>query len=285
MKKNLFFTVFFLLLSCIVYAQELKVEPLKKLDRDLYARTNERLDLNDVPCAVVKVSVANADEYTFEGNIIGEVIYHKGEAIIYMTDRSRNLTIKSGKFGTIQYEFPERLERQVTYRLTLKLILPEDQKRKTLVMLEGGWHPSQTSFGAMVGIVAKHGAYLRFRSDFGSVSTDLECDDTGNLTSGGTGMPFFVEGASSKARLSITGGYLLRIAKPIYGYVGAGYGSRTLAWETGDGELVKNIDHSANGIATEIGAIGRLGNLAISLGCQTVNFKYMELSAGIGFFF
>jgi len=285
MKRNLFLTVLLLLLTTFVYAQELKIEPLEKLDRDLYARTHERLDLNDVPCAVIRVSVANSNEYTFEGNVVGEVVYHKGEAIVYMANRSRNLTIKSEKFGTIQYEFPERLERQVTYRLRLKVILPEDQKRKTLVMLEGGWHPSQTSFGAMVGIVAKHGAYLRFRSDFGSVSADMECDDTGNLTSGGTGMPFYVEGVSKKARLSITGGYLCRLAKPLYGYIGAGYGNRALAWETSEGEWVKNMDHSASGVAAEVGAIGRLGSFAFSLGCQTVNFKYLELSVGVGLFF
>ena len=113
----------------------------------------------------------------------------------------------------------------------------------------------------------------------------MECDDTGALTGGGSGLPYYVEGASSKARLSITGGYLFRVAKPLYGYVGGGYGSRTLAWETVEGELVKNADHSASGIAAEVGAIGRLGNFALSLGCQTVNFKYLEMSVGIGFFF
>ena len=285
MKKNLFLTGIFLLFCAVLHAQELKIEPLEKLERDLMPRTHERLDLNDEPCAILRVSVADVKDYTFEGNIVGDIIYNSGEAIIYMPGRTRNITIKSEKFGTIRYDFPERLEKQVAYRLRLKVILPEDQKRKTLVMLEGGWHPSQTSFGAMVGVVAKHGAYLRFRSDFGSASTDLECDDTGALTAGGSGMPYYVEGASSKARLSITGGYLFRVAKPLYGYVGAGYGSRTLAWETVEGELVKNTDHSASGIAAEVGAIGRLGNFALSLGCQTVNFKYLEMSVGIGFFF
>ena len=88
-----------------------------------------------------------------------------------------------------------------------------------------------------------------------------------------------------KARLSITGGYLCRIAKPLYAYVGAGYGNRALVWQTVEGEPVKNIDHSASGVAAEIGAIGRLGSFALTAGCQTVNFKYLELSVGIGFFF
>ena len=284
MRKSLFLCGCFLLLSTCLYAQELKPD-FKRLERDLLARTHQRLDLNDEPCAVVRVSAADIDSYTFEGNIIGEVEYKSGEAIVYMTKGSRNITVKSNKFGMLKYDFPEKLEKQVVYKLYLKLILPEDQKRKTLVMGEMGWRPSHTSFGVMVGIVAKHGAYLRFRSDFGSASAEYECDDTGALTAGGTGTPYYVEGATEKARLSITGGYLCRIAKPLYAYVGAGYGNRALVWQTVEGEPVKNIDHSASGVAAEIGAIGRLGSFALSLGCQIVNFKYMELGVGIGFFF
>lgn len=284
MRKNLLLCGFFILLSTFLHAQELKPS-FKVLERDLLARTQPRLDNNEVPCAIVRVSAADIETYTFEGNIIGDVVYESGEALVYMTKGSRNITVKSNKFGMLKFEFPEKLDKQVVYKLDLKLILPEDQKRKTLVMLEGGYHPSQTSFGVMAGIVAKHGAYVRFRSDFGSASADLECNDTGSLTAGGSGTPYYIEGSSKKSRLSITGGYLCRIAKPLYGYVGAGYGQRTLAWETIDGEWVKNTDHSASGVAAEIGAIGNFKGFALSLGAQTVNFKYLELSVGIGFFF
>ena len=285
MKLKLFLCGCFLLLSTWGQAQEL-VPEFKVLDRDLLARTQPRLDNNEVPCAIVRVSAKDIETYTFEGNIMGEVIYQAGEALVYMTKGSRNITVKSNKFGMLKFDFPTgKLEKQTVYKLDLKLILPEDQKRKTLVMAEGGFHSSQTSFGVMAGIVAKHGAYVRFRSDFGSASADLECDDTGALTSGGTGTPFYKEGASAKSKLSITGGYLYRFMNPLYGYAGLGYGQRTLAWETTDGELVKNTDHSASGLAFEIGAIGQYKNFALSLGLQTINFKYMELGIGIGYFF
>lgn len=173
-----------------------------------------------------------------------------------------------------------------TSSLTFKMksTIKPKEPRRTLVMAEVGYHPSQISFGAMVGIVSKNGAYLRFRSDFGSASTELECDDTGALANG-TGTPYYKEGVTTKARMSITAGYLRQIIKPLYAYIGAGYGNRILAWETIDGELVKNTDHSTTGVAAELGAIGRLGQFAVSVGFQTVNFKYHELSAGIGFFF
>lgn len=173
-----------------------------------------------------------------------------------------------------------------TSSLTFKMksTIKPKEPRRTLVMAEVGYHPSQISFGAMVGIVSKNGAYLRFRSDFGSASTELECDDTGALTNG-AGTPYYKESVTTKARMSITAGYLRQIIKPLYAYIGAGYGNRVLAWETIDDELVKNTDHSATGVAAELGAIGRLGQFAVSVGFQTVNFKYHELSAGIGFFF
>lgn len=153
-----------------------------------------------------------------------------------------------------------------TSSLTFKMksTIKPKEPRRTLVMAEVGYHPSQISFGAMVGIVSKNGAYLRFRSDFGSASTELECDDTGAL-SNGAGTPYYKEGVTTKARMSITAGYLRQIIKPLYAYIGAGYGNRILAWETIDGELVKNTDHSTTGVAAELGAIGRLGQFAVSV--------------------
>ena len=85
--------------------------------------------------------------------------------------------------------------------------------------------------------------------------------------------------------MSVTAGYLFRLAKPLYGYVGAGYGSKTLAWETIADEMVKNADASAEGVAAELGLIGRFGRFALSLGCQTISFKCLEPSVGIGVFF
>ena len=89
------------------------------MDRDLLARTKERRDLNDVPCAVVRVSIANAKKYSFDGNVICEVVYRPGEALVYMAEGSRNITIKSDEFGYLQYEFAQKLERQVDFPVCL----------------------------------------------------------------------------------------------------------------------------------------------------------------------
>ena len=274
-----------LMISTGMFGQELQFS-FKPLTNNFLAQKEPRYDNQENLCAIVLVSASDIQSYTFENSMIkGDIIFSSGEARIYMAQGAKYLTVKSNKSGMHKYTFPAPLVKGTVYELDIKLILPEDQKRKTIVMAEGGFHPSQTSFGVMAGIVAKHGAYVRFRSDFGSTSTDLECDDTGELTSGGTGTPYYIEGNSAKSKLSITGGYLYRFMKPLYGYVGAGYGQRTLAWETVENEWVKNIDHSASGIAAEIGLIGNFKGFALSLGVQTIGFKYMELGAGVGFFF
>lgn len=124
MKNKYLLLLSLFALTISVHAQDVK-PVFETLEFDLIARTKPRLDLNDVPCAVLRVSAADIQEYVFEGNIIGEVVYSPGEALVYMTDNSRNITIKSNLFGMMRYEFPERLKKQVAYKLSLKLDIPE----------------------------------------------------------------------------------------------------------------------------------------------------------------
>lgn len=293
MNKNKFLLLSFLMCLAVqsVNAQELVIGSFEQLTRDTYAQKNKRRDINDELCAVIRISVANATQYTFEPNeIVGEPIYTAGEVVVYMAQGKKAFTLHSNTFGTKKITFAEvnsaipKLDKGTTYRLELKVILPEDQQRRTLVMGNVGYHPAQLSFGAMVGMAAKHGAYLHIRTDFGSATTELQCDDTGALVSTGK-VPYYNEGVSHKARFSFTGGYLCRFGRSFYGYMGAGYGYRTLAWETVDKELVENIDHSVSGVAAELGLIGTFKRFTLSVGCQALNFKYPELNVGFGYFF
>lgn len=276
-----------LVLGCgLGYAQELKVTAFQRMDRDLLARTQERLDLNGNPCAIVRVSIPNAEKVTFEGNVIGDVIYKPGEAIVYMTDRSRNLTLKSNDFGSLKYEFPQRVEKQVVYKLAVKIIEDADTKRRTLVMpVVGVGGP--LSYGLMVGVVKKWGAYVKAKYDFKSLGAEGEC------TSDAKGEWF--TGATDRSRFAITAGAMYHAAVPVYIYAGGGYGFKNTAWEVydqfnlkddGQGTVWrKNTDESANGFEAEVGAIYRLNNLAISLGVQTNSFKYAEVTVGVGIMF
>ena len=125
MKKNHLSLILMLMFTIITQAQDVKPQ-FEILEFDLLARTKPRLDLNDVPCAVLRVSAADIKAYSFEGNIIGDIVYNPGEALIYMTNNSRHVDIKSDLFGTLKYEFPERLKKQVVYKLSLKVEAPEE---------------------------------------------------------------------------------------------------------------------------------------------------------------
>ncbi|EIY42815.1 PEGA domain-containing protein [Bacteroides nordii] len=216
-----------------------------------------------------------------DGTLAGQTPYKSDR----MPIRSYRLRIEKDLFFPIDTVVNISAGETNGQTFTMISTIKPKEPRRMLVMAEVGYHPSQLSYGGMIGFVRKNGAYVKFRSDFGSASADLECDDSGALTSGGEGTPYYKEGVTQKARLSVTAGYLRQLWKPVYLYAGAGYGSRTLAWETVEGELVKNTDHSAVGVAAELGVIGRLGKFALSVGFHTVNFKHHEVTVGVGIIF
>lgn len=270
-----------LLTVCFSYAQDVKVSSFQRMDRDLMARTKERLDLNDEPCAIVRISVPNAQKYTFEGNIIGDVIYNPGEAIVYMTKGSRNITLKSDIIGTFRYEFGEKLEKQVVYKLSLKVVQSEANKIRTLVMPVVGFGEA-TSFGAMIGVVKKWGGYAKFKTNLKSQDTTLECTSEAQTIDG---VDLWTTGETKTSRMAFTAGVLYRLSLPFYLYAGAGYGTKKLAWELADGSWAENQDKTYTGAEAELGLIFRNKNFAVSAGIQTNSFKYVEATIGVGIMF
>ena len=165
-------------------------------------------------------------------------------------------------------------------------INPKEPRKMILMAQAGVGGGGQASLGGMLGFTRKNGFYAAFRSDFNSVKTVGECDDSQRTS---TGDPIIYKpGRVEKSVMTITAGYLRQLSKPLYGYVGAGYGSRTLAWlaDTDDSESwYKNTDHSPTGVAAELGAILRLKGIALSVGFNTINFKYHQITAGLGLIF
>lgn len=276
MKKILLFFIALLGWISVSVAQEIRVKNFQKLDRDLTARTKPRLDLNDNPCALIKIQTTGKD-FKFEGNVIGDPIYEKGEVQVYVTQRSRRLTIKHDKYGVLRYEFPEKIDKQVVYELSIKLIEDKNKKIRTLVMPVYSYGTSQSSYGLMIGVVRKTGAYLKVKTDFGSVSSDVEVNSD---TPG-----YWYTGEKEKSRFSITAGVLQQCWKTYYVYGGLGYGSRNLGWKLADGQWAKIKDNSYKGLEAEIGGMARFDNVAVSAGLQTNQFKRLEVNIGVGIMF
>lgn len=282
MRKSILTCGLLFLLSTFLCAQELTVKSFEKLDRDLLARTAERLDLNEVPCAVLRVSVADARSFRFSGNIIGDISYQPGEAIVYLTDRTRKIRISSDRFGTLDYEFPERLQKSVVYRLSLNLVVPEAKKIRTLVMPVVGIGKAM-SYGVMVGVVRKWGGYVKAKYSFSGQSTDASATDDGFVA--GTSSKAWFTGRDDYSRFSVTAGVLYRVTLPFYLYLGAGYGNKTLAWEMADGRWAEAAEHTFKGIESELGAIWRIRNFAVSAGVENTKFKYWEANVGVAVMF
>lgn len=143
----------------------------------------------------------------------------------------------------------------------------------------------QTSFGLMAGICRKAGGYISIRTN-GSPAVDWN----------GPSNPYGIySGKVEKHHLSTLGGFMTRLAKPVYLYFGGGYIFRTLDWQIspdapsydkGEYQTVQN--HS--GGMFEAGLIGRYKFISLSAG---VTFgipddgfgKYMEATIGIGYVF
>jgi hypothetical protein len=114
--------------------------------------------------------------------------------------------------------------------------------------------------------------------NFNGFSTDFECGDDFLIN----GEAFQYNGTKHYTSLSVTAGAMCKVLKPMALRLGAGYGLRTLAYETTDGKLVKNTDQSAAGLEVIAGIQFKIGEIIISADCVTTSFKYYEARIGIG---
>lgn len=180
-------------------------------------------------------------------------------------------------------------EQQMQARLESYVQLMSSRKESSghvnvLVMPTVGFHPSQLSYGLMIGVMKRTGGYVKAAYSFSKVPTDsFDCNDEG--ISEEDGRVRWYTGRTEKKRFAVTGGLVQRLWKPLYVYAGAGYGTRVQVWETVSGTWGKNKDHSYAGVEAEIGGIIAFRHLVFSLGAQTNSFEYLEGNIGIGVIF
>ena len=107
---------------CMGFSQELKVKSFQISEGDLIARTSPRNDLNDKPCAVIRVGIG-LREVKFAGNLMGDPIYEPGEYLVYMPQGNTELTVRHANFVPLTVRFSDygihRLESGCTYQLVI----------------------------------------------------------------------------------------------------------------------------------------------------------------------
>ena len=168
----------------------------------------------------------------------------------------------------------------------------QNAKVKTLVLGQVGYSIApQLSYGLMVGqMYSGIGWYAKFRSNFNFMSSsEIECNESGEV---GGEMPFYT-GRKATSHLVVTGGVMVNFLEwssvnkfnTLGMYVGGGYGKRELQWEMGGGKWVKYAPTSFSGFSGNLGLFGSFSGVTLSVGVNTINFKYVDIEAGVGFMF
>jgi hypothetical protein len=154
-------------------------------------------------------------------------------------------------------------------------------EKNLLVMPVASVYPSM-SYGLMLGYVQTVGGYAKFRSNFdftaGAYNSTSDC----NIEGGGYLWP---SGEKTETIMNVTGGLLIRAAKFMYPYFGAGYGSRNVLWKDTDGAWVGISDYSFAGLSAEAGVIFKFGPVSLSAGVSNTAFKYTAAEVGLGVMF
>lgn len=168
----------------------------------------------------------------------------------------------------------------------------QNAKIKTVVVGQFGYSVApQLSYGAMIGQMYKGiGWYVSGRSNFQfNTPAELACDKQGYID----GERPFYTGNTSTTHYAVNAGFMMNVLEKITKnkfntlgfYVGAGYGKRELQWETTDGWWVKYAPTSQTGFSGNIGVLGSIHGVTLNVGLNTINFKYVEVEAGIGYMF
>ena len=120
--KRILFLIFGMMLCLSTFAQELKVKSFSLAATDISAQTQLRKDLNDEPCALVKVQFVG-DILDVEGNVIKPLVKKGNETWAYMTHGSQQMKVLTKDYLPIMVDFSNydisQLEKNKTYVLVL----------------------------------------------------------------------------------------------------------------------------------------------------------------------
>jgi hypothetical protein len=166
-----------------------------------------------------------------------------------------------------------------------------EKPARTPMRFWGGYTYSQhTPFGITVGGVSERfGWYARFKTNMSFLHPDDEYSGGGP-----NGEDKFKTLKKKKNAYAATAGLMVKCTSWFYASVGAGYGKweylcqfSKLDYDLEEIETkwYKKADSSYNGVSADLDIMLCYGFLYISAGCNTLNFDYIDLNAGIGVFF
>lgn len=317
--KCLLTAVLFLCVGAL-HAQQFAVDRFRALPNDISAYIQPERDLNGEACALIKV--VGSRDFVFSTPLgIVKRKNDVGETWLYVPKGTVQLTIKHPEWGVMRdYRLPEPLESRLTYELVLlppvvnriarrdippvghdaRLCLPLERDSlpmpvgvavewrrpkewsRVLLMADITLGREAVAGGIRIGWMRRHGVYLHLSSDFRpEPATDGGDCDAGGVLEGSGAMPYYT-GKVERSRYALLAGATHRIWRGFYLYEGIGYGNRVVAWETVDGQMVRNRSYSAQGLAAEAGVMWSPRRWVLSAGTSVIEGKYWEANIGIG---
>lgn len=165
---------------------------------------------------------------------------------------------------------------------------------KSFILAEYGYgfapqHSAGITFGQCYGYTTI-GWYVSVRTNLSLKQDDgLSCGQGGYLEDGV--LPFY-SGNTKNNHIIANAGMLLDFLSievwPNYKsnmlalYAGVGYGQRYQLWETTDHQWVTYQPTAYKGVSAECGLLASFKGFTLMAGVSTINLKYMEVEAGIG---
>lgn len=200
---------------------------------------------------------------------------------------TKTITVEEGKMTDVSEKLvsngmPKQEPEVKPEAKTEKDVKPVVFDKMTFVTLNAGMSThGDLSYGLTFGQVKRFGWFASVMTNFNfkGFKKDYECDSDmmvdGNY-------PFYT-GKQSFTTLSVTGGFMMKVAKPVVIKIGVGYGVRNLVYETVDGKWVRNKAESIQGLDVNLGTQLNFGGFVISLDCVTASFKEFEAKIGLGY--
>lgn len=201
----------------------------------------------------------------------------------------------------LAYYWSEKLERArrfVDHDLNEQPENTEIISRERMRFFVGYQYSIEAPFGVTFGGVKRGlGWYVRFNTNMAFDNHVAECNSQngGQLIDKGKDDVYYFTNRKKKNCYSLTGGIVVECTDWLYVSTGLGYGNRKVLYEyimvnsqtaaDENAAWAKHMDASNNGVAADLGFMVKFGPVYVNAGCNTINFKYVDLSAGFGMFF
>jgi hypothetical protein len=120
MNKSFFTLIFLVFTTANLLADEFEVKSFEKAVNDLSARTHSRNDVNDNPCALIRI-LTDLNGLSFDSNsgIVGNIEKKTGEYWLYVSAGERQVKIMKEGFIPLNYNLPETINEFAVYRMVL----------------------------------------------------------------------------------------------------------------------------------------------------------------------